>query len=257
VTSAYWAPTLEVARDVLRPLHERGLVELSISTDPTHQEFVPAAYAENAARAALELGIVAEFAGVFWTTEERIEDTVDVPPQALTTWGLVAPVGRASKHDITASRYGFTGQDRFLGCNARCRDEITVYPDGQVYPCCSGGFNVRAGLSFGNLRTSALADVVAAIRIDRYTRLVREVGLMPVYAVAELKFPEIHARLPDYEELTGPCELCALIHADRQLVRDLEPVLEYVERVVELHEDMLSRARGAGAPAVAPKARGS
>jgi len=248
VTSAYWAPTMDDALAVLRPLVQAGLSELSVSTDPTHQEHVPASYAQNAARAALELGLVAEIASVFWRQGERIEDTVDVPEGARKTCGLVAPIGRAKDAGITAETYAFEGDERFGPCGNPPFLDVTVYPDGEVYPCCAGGFQVEAGLSCGNLHRERLADVVSRMRDNRYIRQVIGVGLRAMYEVARLKFPEIHARLPRYENIAGVCELCAIIHRDAEIMAMLEPVQEYLDRVVEARDEMSARSRQKAPP---------
>ena len=77
VTSCYWAETREKALEKLRPLVERGLDELSCSTDPTHQAFVPAAFVKNAVEVGLELGLVCEVVSVSWDTTSEIEDFMD------------------------------------------------------------------------------------------------------------------------------------------------------------------------------------
>lgn len=243
VTAAHWAATPQKALDMLRPLQERGLTELSVSTDPSHQEFVPASFAENASKAALELGLVTEFAGVFWRQGIAIEDVVDVPAGALTTRGLVAPTGRAKRAEIDARSYGFVDDARFGACGDPGYYDLTVYPDGEVYPCCSGGFQIEAGLSFGNLRRERVAEVFGRMRGDRYTRLIIDVGLYPVYQVAKLKFPEVYAKLPPREDVASICELCAVIHADAELMALLEPVLAYVDDVLAAGGELAAQAR--------------
>jgi MoaA/NifB/PqqE/SkfB family radical SAM enzyme len=248
VTAAHWAPTVDDAVAKLKPLEERGLSELSISTDPTHQEFVPVSYAENAARAALELGVVAEIASVFWRQGERIEDTVDVPDGARKVTGLVAPIGRAKRAGITAESYAFEGDERFGPCGDPPFYDVTIYPDGEVYPCCAGGFQVEAGLSCGNLHRERLVDVFARMRSDRYVRQAVGVGLRAMYEVAKLKFPEIRARLPRYENIAGVCELCAIIHSDPETMAMLEPVQQYLDRVIEARDEMSKRSQQAASP---------
>lgn len=241
VTAAHWAESPEVARARLRPLVERGLTELSVSSDPSHQEFVPASYAENAARAAVELGLKTEISSVFWDPDEQVEDTIDVPLGALSNRGFVVPVGRArNTAEITPERYRLGPEsDRFLGCAESLRHyDVTVYPDGEVYPCCSGGLNIEAELSFGNVHRERLQAVVDRMHADRYARLILNVGLSPIWELAALRFPEVHAQLPALQPYMSICQVCARVHSDPSLLEQLEPVLRYAERVFSVIDDL-------------------
>ena len=230
VTAAQWARSVEEAKAKLGPLRDRGLAELSVSTDPSHQMFVPAAFAEHAVRAAVELGIACELAGVFWDPDTEAEEVVRVPPEVRTTRGLAVPTGRGRARKISAEEYRL-GSDRFRGCGAPGAYDITVYPDGEVYPCCSGGFNKQAELSGGNLKREPLQAIVERIHGDGYLRYVMEAGFLPLYELARFKFPEVFRALPDWAPFVSICQLCAAVHSNRQLMEALEPVLQYAERV--------------------------
>jgi MoaA/NifB/PqqE/SkfB family radical SAM enzyme len=241
VTAAHWAETEELAREKLVPLVERGLTEISVSSDPSHQQWVPASYAENALRVALELGVTAELASVFWDPDQYAEDTVDVPLGALKVRHLAVPVGRSKDVKISPEQYR-VGPDRFFGCGEEDRYDVTIYPEGEVYPCCSGGYNIQAKLTFGNAFKEPLRDIVDRMHGDRYTRLILEVGLAPIYELAKLRFPEVHAKLPELDPHVSLCQVCALVHADSQLMADLAPVLVYADQVFSKMLDMKNEA---------------
>ena len=247
VTAAHWAETYELARAKLEPLKERGLYELSVSSDPSHQEWVPASYAQNAVQAALDLGIIAEVASVFWSPDEKIEDTVDVPLGALTVRHFAIPIGRSKNVEVTPQQYR-VGEERFFGCGKPLNYDATVYPEGDVYPCCSGGFNIKAQLSFGNLFQDSLQTVLDRMHADRYTRLILEVGLGPVYELAKLRFPEVHAKLPELDPHVSLCQVCALVHPNSELMQDLEPVLVYADEVFGKLDEMQRQAHPQGEP---------
>lgn len=249
VTAAHWAATPERARAALEPLVEHRLRELVISTDPSHQEFVPRAYAENAARAASALGLQVELAGVFWDEHTQVEDCVDVPAGALTIRHKVSPTGRARNAKLPGSFYGPV-KERMGGCRPSGRYEYTVYPDGEVYPCCSGRHNIDAKLTFGNARETPLAEIVARVRRDTYTRTVFTTGFWDIYALAQHRFPEVYARLPALEPQASVCHVCALVHGDPDLLALLQPVLEYADKVAAATRMLASDA--AAAPASAP-----
>lgn len=230
VTAAHWALSPERARDVLAPLSERGLKELSVSTDPSHQAFVPAAFAENAATAARALGIDVELAGTFWDPDTRVEDICRVPPGAKTTRGLAIPFRAGGRPGITPAFYRL-GPERFLACGQADAFDLTVYPDGGVYPCCAGGFNIRGRLRFGDLTQEPLAAIAARIHADRYLRVVMGAGFGLLYELAGLRWPDVAASLPARDAILSPCELCARLHADPEMCARLGPILCYALQV--------------------------
>ncbi len=241
VTAAHWAKSVEEAKAKLLPLRERGLRELSVSTDPSHQVFVPASFAENAVRAAVELGLLAELAGVFWDPDTKVEDVVRVPEGVRTTRHLAIPIGRGKDRPVPPEEYKLDLR-RFRGCGRPRAFDLTVYPTGEVYPCCSGGFNIQARLSFGNLRREPLSAIVERIHADRYLKLVFEQGFFLLYALCRVKFPDLFQQLPDWTPYVSPCQLCARIHSDRELMEALEPLLQYADRVVREAEALTREA---------------
>jgi len=241
VTAAPWARSLEEARVKLLPLKEQGLRELSVSTDPSHQVFVPASFAENAARAAVELGLQTELAGVFWDPDTKVEDVVRVPEGVGTVRNLAIPIGRGKDRTVTPDDYKLD-LGRFRGCGRPRAFDLTVYPDGEVYPCCSGGFNIQAKLSFGNLKREPLSSIVERIHADRYVRLVFEQGFWLLYELCRVKFPDLFRHLPDWTPYVSPCQLCARVHSDQTLMEALEPLLEYADRVVQEAEALTREA---------------
>jgi hypothetical protein len=237
VTAAHWAESVEAARQKLLPLQERGLTELSVSTDPSHQAFVPSTFAEHAVEAAQSLGITCELAGVFWDSDTQVKDVVRVAPGVRTTGNLAVPIGRGKGRRVTPEDYR-VGEERFLGCGKPQSYDLTVYPDGEVYPCCSGGFNIQARLSFGNLRQEPLRDIVERMHGDAYTRLVMEQGFALLYDLARFKFPSILASLPEWTPCVSPCQLCARIHSNPVLMEALQPVLQYADKIVSAMDEL-------------------
>lgn len=59
VSNGFWARNKDVAKTKLKPLIDRGLIELNISTGDNHQEYIPVERALTAAISAVELGILA------------------------------------------------------------------------------------------------------------------------------------------------------------------------------------------------------
>jgi hypothetical protein len=217
---------------MLAPLHAQGLDEISVSTDPAHQAFVPVAFAENALNAANDLGIVSEVVGVFWDPKARVEGFVKVPEGTRKLTRLALPRGPSRDRKVTPADYCLSA-DRFLACRGFGTYDFTVYPDGQLYPCCSGGSNIQGGLAVGNLRQEPLAELVARSHAYGYTRIVMSLGIACLYELAAHRFPDLAAQLPDREPYLSCCDLCAQVHGDARLRELIAPVVEYAERMVE------------------------
>lgn len=234
VTAAHWATSYERAIETLKPLVERGLTQLSVSTDPSHQQWVSRAQAEYAMQAGVDLGLVTEVACVVWDPDLTIDDFVTVPEGARRVIHLAAPVGRAAKREVNRELYDFKDPVKLMACGSAQRSfDVSVYPDGEVYPCCSGGFNRAAKLSFGNVYRDRLSDITERIHADTFSRIVIGHGLAALYEVARFKFPEIYAQLPDTSHIVSICQACVAVHRNEALMAKLEPVLSYTARVVD------------------------
>ncbi len=232
VTSAYFATSPKRARQVLAPLVAAGVTQLSVSTDPSHQQFVPRERAEIALQAGLDLGLRVEVATVFLDRSLKLEDVVTLPPDAHRVVRLAAPIGRGRHLDIGPKRYGLD-DTRFRPCGYRSRFDVTVFPDGEVYPCCSGGYNQAAGLCYGNVHQDSFTDIVMRVRQDPLLRMVRRLGWRPLYALAEQKFPELLAELPDRSPLLTTCDLCVLLFQRTHRDPRFAPLLDYARRLVD------------------------
>ena len=243
VTAAHWASSRAESLRLLVPLVELGLTQLSVSTDPSHQQFVPAAHAENALRAGLELGLVSEAVAVFREPGISLDDVISVPEGARRVVRFAAPIGRARSLGITPETYGLS-PERFRPCGlVGTTYDVTVFPDGQVYPCCSGGYSRDAGLSFGDARNDRLHEILTRIREDEFVRLVRKVGLVALYDLAARQDPELLDLLPQREALVNTCQICVAICVDPELRKRLSPLVDYASRIAEVLDDLQSEAQ--------------
>lgn len=238
VTSAYWAADRDRAIALLEPLSIQGLDELSITTDPSHQKYVSVEKVRIAVDAALSLGIKVEIASTFWEPKSDIRKSLMLPENDMVSYiqGLVAPTGRAKSRNISWRDYGLEMPPSALnGCRRGDGDgfDLTVYPDGSVYACCSGGFNMDAGLLFGNVYEEDLRTIANRISEDEYVRVMLAGGTQLIWAVAKLKFPDIYKLLPSDDNLSAMCQLCVSIKNNSSLLEKLKPVISYCAKVVE------------------------
>jgi MoaA/NifB/PqqE/SkfB family radical SAM enzyme len=235
VTAAHWAKDSDTAHRLLSPLVAAGLDELSLSTDPSHQQFVPARFVETALEVALDLGLRCEVAGVFWRPGLRLQHMIRLPanrPVGIVE-RLVVPTGRAAQARITPETYGLQHAQRFGPCQDPGQYDVTIYPDGHVYPCCSGGFNQRARLSYGTIGQDSLATILSRMHTDRYLHVVmHEGGLELLYQLAAWKWSQVVPLLPDRTSLVSVCQLCERIHGNPELLDAVAPVVAYAHRLV-------------------------
>ncbi len=223
ISNGYWAKTPARAQALLGELVDAGLTRLTISWDPSHGAYVPAATAQNAIDAAIGLGIRACLTGSFREPEARHDDfgfrLADhrLYRNFIEANGLVAPAGKgADLADLpTGGGVDFAVSDG--RCPARRLKQLVLYARGGLtQPCCSiyAGYKAR-GLSMGDWRDTPLADLRMRHRGDPYLTMIGEGGIKRVYAVIAEADPALAARLPDPAASRDVCALCAKLMTGR------------------------------------------
>ncbi len=235
VTSGYWASTEEKARAALEPLATHGLDELYISTDPSHQKYVPVSSVQNAVRVGLSLGLRIGIAAAFWKPDQDIREVLRLPEDERISYSQrrVVPAGRAADHGTEGRECGATQHPEDMGA---CRGtlegmNVTVYPDGSVYPCCAT-FNLAAQTHFGNVHEDELKTLTRRMEADRFTRLMFTGGPQWIWGIARLRFPQVYGCLPK-DEYCSVCQVCVKIRDDEGLMKMLDPVVSAGLRLLE------------------------
>ena len=171
-----------------------------------------------------------QVASSFWRPRMEMRSCLSLPDSdaVVYTEGLVAPVGRARHHRATWRDYGLPDPpSESAGCQRRAGGfEITVYPDGSVYPCCAGGFSLEAGLAAGNVFREPLGEIVSRMREDSAVRVMREGGPALVYEVCRRHYPELVAMLPDGDQLCMACQICVALNGVPTVRQRFRPVFE-------------------------------
>lgn len=229
VTSAYWVTSFDQASGVLGRLKTLGLDLLGLSYDRQHARWVTPQQIRDACDAAAALGIRVNLTGVFWDEGDSVEallpDLAAHPAKVRVTSLPVAPIGEAKKRGV--SPWASIPVSKKLSCGNPGHYSLSVYPDGAVYPCCSGGFQVEGRLSCGNVHTDPPERILLAASGNFHVRLVKEFGWGLLYALVEREAPELLPRLPSLEQATGVCEICRDINL---ALRDtLAPIYEPIE----------------------------
>jgi hypothetical protein len=191
-------------------------------------------------RASEALGVAVEIWGTFWDAGERVQDLLpEIERWATVQNGLVSRSGRAARSGKRA-RHARPEAEKY-SCGGAGHYLVSIFPDGEVFPCCSGDFNRSAGLSCGNIRRDAPAAILRAAYGDFHVRTAKDLGWGVLYAVVERHFPALAPRLPRFADADSPCEICRTLNRD--LKQALAPVYAMIETEFALTEAEFEWAR--------------
>ncbi|MBY5426996.1 radical SAM/SPASM domain-containing protein [Rhizobium leguminosarum] len=228
VTSAYWAKDKNVAQEKIRELSILGMDALDISYDAEHAKFVTPEQIYNAIDACEANDVRIEVFGTFWYPDQRVRDLLpELGAHVVTYENLVMPVG-AAKPMFHGRRYNLPRSAK-MSCGKPRVYDVAIYPDGEVFPCCSGGFNKEAKLSCGNVYSNDAKQILETVFTLFHARLAKEIGFEALYRKAAEARPDLAARLPDPESVDSVCQICRDIHSDSDLREALADIYDEME----------------------------
>jgi hypothetical protein len=164
VTSGFWAKSDDVVDGLLSNLSSLGMDLLYVSYDLEHQKWVPPEYVYRIERFCIKYGITLSVYGVFWEPGFTVRQLLPDLETRLTNETLVASIGRArEKLELIPPH---VDQTSLYSCGRPHEYDITIYPNGETYPCCSGGFNKEGGFLLGNSFTDS-ADEINFDEVER------------------------------------------------------------------------------------------
>jgi MoaA/NifB/PqqE/SkfB family radical SAM enzyme len=229
VTSCYWAKSPDQILSVLEPLKALGLDLLGISYDREHARWVSAQQIRDVCHVAERLDIRINVTGVFWDETDSVQAMLPefaAQPTRIHIVNLpVAPIGDA-REQRKPLRFSIPVEEK-LSCGRPGYYSLSVYPDGEVYPCCSGGFQIEGRLSCGNVLKDPPARILFAATTNFHVRLVKEFGWGLLYTLVEREAPALLAQLPSLERASGVCEICRDLNVN--LREKLAPIYEPIE----------------------------
>ena len=228
-TSAFWAKDRDQVRGLLAELADLGLTRITLSYDHEHAKWVSADRILMVCDVAGELAIGVHVSGTFWDENDRVANMLpELATRAhVTTHNhVVAPMGRAKKA-AWPRRYEIPVEQK-LSCGDPGRYVFSIYPDGEVYPCCSGGFQIEGKLSCGNIHRDTPAQILFAGMTNFHVRMAKEFGWAVLYALVEREAPELRSALPRFEDVDSPCEICRDLNVG--LRERLAPIYHVIER---------------------------
>jgi hypothetical protein len=221
VTNGFWAKNPDKGYKLMKELADAGLNQVSMSIDKFHQEFVPLETQKNAMRILKTLGMMANISfmenkdgssiGSLWE-DLRPEiygvNIVDYP---------MLPVGEA-RVNLSEDQYIRLMKSETTVCPQE--DDIVVYYDGTIIPCCTQFSYKIPFLNFGNYKTMTLAEAVTARKHNDFWYVLLAKGF--VWFLEQAK--DLGYEFPEY--YTIPCELCYDLFTDAELCEKLMPRVE-------------------------------
>ena len=205
-----------------------GLDLLGLSYDREHARWVTPAQIAQVCDAAARLGIRVNITGVFWDEGDSVEAMLPAlsahPARVRIVNMPAAPIGEARRQPLTAFQVPI---EKKLSCGQPGTYSLALYPDGHVYPCCSGGFQIEGRLSCGNVHTDSPARILYAASTNFHVRLVKEFGWGLLYEIVAREAPDLLTRLPSFDQASGVCEICRDLNVG---LKDLlAPIYEPIE----------------------------
>lgn len=214
VTNGFWAVNADRASRMISSLAEAGLNRVELSTDVFHQEHIPVETVRRAIRVLKSAGVCVVLR-VVTSQKHPVDETLrqfraEDLDRVEIAGSPVVPVGRARE---TVPR-----EEWYLspcGSEGACYTllNLTVRPDGSVFPCCAGS-ETNPALSLGNLYQSSLDAVVQAAEWNVVVKKLVQQGpaaFFPILKEAGLG----HKIRPQY---TNICHLCTELFADPEVV---------------------------------------
>jgi hypothetical protein len=202
-TNGFWAASRDIAARRCEEMSAAGVTYLEVSVDRWHQSFVPIDRIRNLLRSARSTGI-----RIMLRTLSTRSHHADEPLRELGDAELMGvviansrlyPVGRAA----TEISYDDVYFGRGLEGSCERMLNLTVAPNGNVYPCCAGA-DVTESMAAGNVCREPLARIVTKMSMNPLICRVVRMGVTSLLPMIEElgyagRFPDRHACL---------CHLC-------------------------------------------------
>jgi hypothetical protein len=238
-TAAHWASTESATNNLVHELHARGLTRVGISSDPSHQAFVPKVNVIRAARAFAAHGVETHVVGAFFddstTTESMFPELAEVEGVSFKTH-RVCRVGGATKKRLNVSSKATESHIQGLRCYRSIYHDIVVFHDGKTYPCCSVFNRAARDICLGDANVDSLRRLYQRAEGSLLMRALKRQGFGAAYQVAVSHDPTLASALPKLVDAKDACSLCRDIFGNRDLARRVHSAFaeEEVDRIVAL-----------------------
>lgn len=211
ISSCAWATDEIATHAKIDPLIEAGLAVLSISYDPSHGKWVKPDNVRFAANAMIKNGtnvvICASFYDANMKLEQIFPEYKDHPLVEFVN-RVVLPIGNVRQKQLSQESYGINVNTDQFSCYKHIYHDLTVFWDGECYPCCSVYNRDTPGISLGNIYENTLAEIWDKLEGSLLFRTIKRRGFRKMYEIIQSYNEELSNNLPDPKLSLGPCELC-------------------------------------------------
>jgi len=223
-TNGFWASNVTTAKKILKKLV--GLIQVCLSTDEFHQEFIPVERIANAVRACRELGV--HCAVVVTHLRNNTGESARVRQQLRAVDGLyeiqqwpVVPSGRAKVELDDFFTYDMT--------NAVCgsADSPTLNVEGELTACCGPADHWPGGhrLNFGHLNQRTLKEMLEFGDRDPIVQALRVWGPARLLDLAG-SYAKQNGISLDTPAAIDICTICEYLFTDSFRTKMVEKALE-------------------------------
>jgi MoaA/NifB/PqqE/SkfB family radical SAM enzyme len=234
ISACDWAVDDAKTRAYVDPLAERGMSVLTISHDPSHERWVPREHVYRVVDRVLHHNVRVVLCGSFYDDsvdlKKMFPEYVGNPQVDYVTRVVLPTIGRSANKQIVAESYPHTDLKGPDTCYKRFYHDVTVFWDGEVYPCCSVYNRATPGISYGNVYDTPLAEVWDRISGSLFLKMIKRQGFSDLLQLLRERAPDLEGRLPDPTRTVGPCHLCNLLMKDPVISRRVHEVFEAEER---------------------------
>lgn len=245
ISSCHWATDEHRVDRLLDDLVETGLAVFSISFDPSHGKWVDPSNVRRVVDRLIHLSVPAVICGSFYDAAAHVRDEFpeyDELPGVELSDRVVLPVGVSGRMPLTPKSYGLQIDPSSLRCYKHAYHDLTVFWDGEAYPCCSVYNRSTKGISLGNVYDTPLAEIWDAVQGSLLYRIMKSRGFAEIYRLIAEHDPDLLADLPPLTEALGPCQLCHQIFSDKALSPRVKAVFTDIEITNMSHIlDVISR----------------
>ena len=235
ISACDWATDSPSTNRFIDPLVDRGMSVFTVSHDPSHERFVPRANIRRVMDRVLKRGVRAVLCGSFYDDKTDLKDMfpeyANEEMVSFVTRVVLPTTGRADRLKIQPSFYPNADLDSGGTCYKRFYHDVTVFWDGEVYPCCSVYNRATPGISYGNAYDTPLAKIWDRIAGSMFLYLIKREGLRSLLRFVRERAPELIDKLPDDSQPTvGPCHLCHLVMRESEISERIHELFAQEER---------------------------
>lgn len=240
-TNGFWASSVTAAKEVLKKME--GLIQLCLSTDEFHQEFIPVDRIANAITAAYELGIhctvvVTHLKDLAWQAESVKQQLKSVDGlYEMQQW----PVVRSGRALTDIAEHEFYTYDV---SNAVCvsADTPTLNANGKLTACCGPAGQWPRGhrLELDSLSQRSLEDILEAGDRDPVIQAIRVWGPAWVLDLVESRAPK-EGRSLGNGTVIDMCTICEYLFTNPSYTELVEQSLQDREILRELAVARMAR----------------